>query len=519
MSRRDATRSGVRQVTGPTDHVVVIGAGLSGLAAALYLRGEGHQVTVIEAQRTPGGRVRTESMRGHLFDTGASVLTMPGLIEAPMAAVGISAASTRAMLDLTPLDPTYHLRYADGTDFAVDRDTDALASSIGSVFGSAQEQGYRRLRTWLEHLYDVEFDDFIDRNFDRLTDFVDNSEMRTRVGQLVRMGAVRHLTPAIGRFISDTRLQRAFTFQALYAGVPPSRALAIYAVISQMDIGMGVWYPRGGMGRIGAVMAQAFTAAGGTILYGHPARRIEFDRSSHGLPRAVAVQTDGCEINCDAVIVTTDTPVTTELLRDMPATRSRRRTRHSPSAVVTHLTVPAEIGAAWPGGHHTIDFGEAWEETFRELTARSGRLMSDPSLLLNRPGLTDPDHFIVDGRESVTVLAPCPNLDSADLPWDALARPYVAEVLSVLESRGYRGIAETARIERIDHPGVWAAAGMSAGTPFAAAHTLAQTGPLRATNLWPGAANVVFAGSSTVPGVGIPPVLVSGRLAAERITG
>ncbi len=309
----------VRRITGPSDHVVVIGAGLSGLSAALYLRGQGHQVTVIEAQRTPGGRVRTESIGGHLFDTGASVLTMPELIEAPMAAVGISAASTRALLDLSPLDPTYNLRFADGTDFAVDRDTETLASSIGSVFGPAQEQGYRKLRTWLQRLYDVEFDHFIDRNFDRLTDFVDNPEMRNRVSQLVRMGGVRHLTPAIGRFITDTRLQRAFTFQALYAGVPPSRALAIYAVISQMDVGMGVWYPRGGMGRIGAVMAQTLISAGGTILYEHPARRIEFDHSTAGLPRAVAVQTDGHEIDCDAVIVTTDTPVTSRLLTDMPA--------------------------------------------------------------------------------------------------------------------------------------------------------------------------------------------------------
>ncbi len=520
MSRRGVTSTnGVRQVSGPTDHVVVVGAGLSGLAAALYLRGEGHQVTVVEAQSTPGGRVRTESMGGHLFDTGASVLTMPSLIEAPMAAVGVSAQSTRAMLDLTPLDPTYHLRYADGTEFAVDRDTDTLAKSIGSVFGASQEEGYRRLRPWLEELFDVEFDHFIDKNFDRLTDFVDNSEMRTGVGRLLRMGAVRHLTPAIDRFISDTRLQRAFTFQALYAGVPPSRALAIYAIIPQMDIGMGVWYPRGGMGRIGAVMADVLASAGGTIMYRQPVRRIEFDRSSSGSPRAVAVHTDSGEIACDAVIVTTDTPVTERLLADVAPHRRRRKTRHSPSAVVTHLTVPVEVGAAWPGGHHTIDFGEAWEETFRELTAKSGRLMTDPSLLLNRPGLTDPDHFIVDGRESVTVLAPCPNLDSADLPWHLLARPYVHEVLGVLESRGYHGIVANAAIERIDHPGVWAASGMSAGTPFAAAHTLSQTGPLRAPNLWPGAANVVFAGSSTVPGVGIPPVLVSGRLAAQRITG
>lgn len=511
--------TGDRRVTGPVEHVVVVGAGLSGLSAALYLRGQGVRVTVVEAQHTPGGRVRTEKLGDSLFDTGASVLTMPSLIETPMAAVGISAASARAMLDLIPLDPSYHLRYADGTDFAVPRDTDELATAIGTTFGPEQEAGYLRLRSWLQRLYDVEFDDFMDQNTDGLLDYVTTRRMRTGVKDLVTMGAVRRLTPAINRFVTDTRLQRAFTFQALYAGVPPSQAPAIYAVISHMDIGMGVSYPRGGMGRVGAVMARALAEAGGTIVYDTPVQSVRVDRTAPGGPRAVAVVTGDGEIGCDAVVMTTDTPVTDRLLAHAGAPTRRRRVRHSPSAVVAHLRVPADLTAVWPGGHHTIDFGDAWTATFRELTARSGRLMTDPSLLMNRPAISDPGNFVVDGMESVTVLAPCPNLDSADLPWDALAGPYVAETLSVLESRGYRGIAEHAEIMRIDDPGVWARAGMSAGTPFAAAHTLSQTGPLRTRNLWPGAVNVVLAGSSTVPGVGIPPVLVSGRLAAERITG
>ncbi|MBT0565280.1 phytoene desaturase family protein [Williamsia sp. CHRR-6] len=511
--------SGIRTVEGPIGHVVVVGAGLAGLSAALHLRGQGIDVTVLEAGPTPGGRVRTEEIDGHLFDTGASVLTMPSLIEAPLAAAGMAPERTRELLDLTDLDPTYQLRYADGTDFSVARNPEQLAANIGATFGPAQEAGFRKLRTWLQELYDVEMDDFIDRNVDGIADYLTQPDLRTGVKKLVTMGAVRRLTPAIARFISDTRLQRAFTFQALYAGVPPAKAPAIYAVISHMDIGMGVYYPRGGMGRVGAVMAQGLVEAGGVISYDTPARHIRF-AGAGARPRAVAVQTASGDIACDAVIVTTDQPVTETLLANAPA--KKRKIRYSPSAVVSHMAVPVEHTRSWPGGHHTIDFGAAWDETFVELTSRPGQLMSDPSLLLNRPALTDPDNFIRDGLESVTVLAPCPNLESADLPWDHLAEPYVAEVCGVLEQRGYTGITAgltSGQVKRIDHPGVWAQQGMSVGTPFAAAHTLLQTGPLRAPNLWPGAANVVIAGSTTVPGVGMPPVLVSGRLAAERITG
>ncbi|GAA2070156.1 phytoene desaturase family protein [Williamsia deligens] len=503
-----------RRVPGPVGHVVVVGAGLSGLAAALHLRGAGHEVTVVESAASPGGRVRTEVIDGIPFDTGASVLTMPGLIVRPMTAVGVDADEALRRLDLRPLDPTYHMRYADGVEFAVRRDFEDRVEGIAATFGAESADGYRRYDAWLRRLYEVEFDRFMDRNTDGILDYVATAEMRSGVKDLLTMGAVRRLTAAVDRFVHDERLQRAVTFQALYAGVPPSQAPAIYAVIAHMDVGLGVDYPIGGMGRVGAVMAQALTDAGGRVHYGEPVTSVRFSGQGSAR-RAVAVVTDGGEIACDAVVVTTDTPVTRRILGD---TARRRSVRHSPSAVVAHITVDRHITASWPGGHHTIDFGAAWTDTFRQLTARRGSLMSDPSLLMNRPAVTDPDHFVTDGAESVSVLAPCPNLDSADLAWDALAAPYVAEYLGVLEDRGYKGISE-ATVHRIDHPGTWAADGMSAGTPFAAAHTLGQTGPLRTPNLWRDAQNVVLAGSSTVPGVGIPPVLVSGRLAAERITG
>jgi phytoene desaturase len=399
---------------------------------------------------------------------------------------------------------------------AVHRDQDQLAAAIGETFGERQARGYRDLTDWLNRLYTTEFDTFIDRNFDSAASIIADGPTRKGAVELARLGALGRLSSTVGKFITDDRLLRAFTFQALYAGVPPERARAVYAVIAYMDIGLGVYYPRGGMGRVAEVMSEALIAAGGHCELNTPVERVRWDGD-----RAVGVVSgDGREWACDAVILTTDSPVTRTLL-DGRGRGPRRRTIHSPSAVVAHGVVPTSVTAGWPGGHHTLDFGEAWSNTFRELTSRGGRgrLMSDPSLLINRPGLTDPDHAITPAGESVTVLAPCPNLDAAPLAWDQLGDAYVREVLGVLESRGYTGIRESFTLARIDHPGTWAAAGMSAGTPFAAAHTVGQTGPLRTRNIVPGTGNVVLAGSATVPGVGIPPVLVSGRLAAQRITG
>ena len=96
---------------------------------------------------------------------------------------------------------------------------------------------------------------------------------------------------------------------------------------------------------------------------------------------------------------------------------------------------------------------------------------------------------------------------------------YRDELLAVLEARGYLGFGDAIEVERMVTPADWAASGLAMGAPFAASHTFFQTGPFRPGNLAPGLENVVFAGSGTQPGVGVPMVLVSGRLAAERITG
>ncbi|MDL9937389.1 phytoene desaturase family protein [Gordonia sp. ABSL1-1] len=499
-------------------HVVVVGAGLAGLSAALWLRGAGCAVTVVERAGVPGGLVRTETIDGLRFDTGATVLTMPELITAPLAAVGLDAAATRAQLDLIDVAPTYLTRFADGTQLPVPRDRTELRAAVATVFGDDEAAGVDALGDWLADLYDAEFDGFIDHNLSRTSDLID-PQLAGAAARLVGMGALRRLTPAIGRFVTDPRLQRVFTFQSLYAGVAPQRAGAIYGVIAHMDIGRGAWHPRGGMGRIGRVLADGLTGAGGELRLSTTVTAIRTDgRRVDGV--TVRDAAGGEEfLTADAVVATVPIAGLTGLLATQRPRGPRwRNIRHSPSALVIHGTVDTQISAEWPRAHHTVDFGDAWAQTFADLTRAPGRPMRDPSFLITRPAVTDPDGFTSGTREAVSVLAPCPNLAVAELDWDALTPAYVSECLRALEHRGYQGISSMT-VAKVDHPGTWADAGLPDGTPFGAAHLLRQTGPLRTPNQWPGLPNLLLAGSSTLPGVGIPPVLVSGHLAAQRLLG
>lgn len=168
--------------------------------------------------------------------------------------------------------------------------------------------------------------------------------------------------------------------------------------------------------------------------------------------------------------------------------------------------------------HHNIHFGRKWKGTFDEVIRR-GELMTDPSLLVTNPSRTDPA-VAPAGRHTYYVLAPVPNLERGPFDWRGdLSRRYADQLVATLEERGYVGFGAGIEVLRTITPAEWEEQGMAAGTPFAAAHSLFQTGPFRPSNLHRQLPNVVFTGSGTQPGVGVPMVLISGKLAANRITG
>ena len=345
----------MRTVSGSTGHVVVVGAGLSGLAAALYLLGSGRQVTVVERDVGPGGRAGRLELGGYLVDPGPTVLTMPHLADEAFAAVG---DSLYRRVDLMELHPAYRARFADGTSVDVHTDGDAMEAEVRRFAGPVEAEGYRRLRIWLQRLYRAQMRRFIDTNFDSPFQL-----LHPDLARLAALGGFGRLDPQIGRFLSDERLRRVFSFQALYAGVTPARALAAYAVIAYMDTVAGVYFPRGGVHALPRAMADAAGDAGGQFRWS--AEVTELERSG-GRVRAVHLAS-GERIACDAVILTPDLPVVHRLLGRAP--RRPVRLRHSPSAVILH----AGTDRTWPQlAHHTISFGAAWERTFDELTPNRG---------------------------------------------------------------------------------------------------------------------------------------------------
>lgn len=488
----------MRTVKGPTDHVLIVGAGLAGLSAAMRLAGAGRKVTVIERESIPGGRAGRISDRGFEFDNGPTVLTMPDLIADAFDSVG---EDMQDWIDLQPVAPLYRSFYPDGSRLDVHADVNEMAEEISRVISSDEAAGYLKYVDFVSKLYKYEMKDFIDRNIDSPFDL-----LTPNLAKLVAIGGFRKLAPKVEQYLKDPRTQRVYSFQAMYAGLSPYDALAIYAVIAYMDSIAGVFFPKGGMHAVPTAMAAAAQKHGVTFRYNTTVTKIE-----HNGHRASAVITDtGERIAADVVMVNADLPVAhKDLLGHVPW--SIKRLKYSPSCYLMLVGSNAHYSQI---AHHNIHFGNSWRGVFTELIDQR-RLMSDPSILVTNPTHGDPS-LAPQGKHVYYVLFPTPNLD-ADIDWKNIGPRYRDEVVRTLEARGYVGFGDAIEVEHITTPQDWADRGMERGAPFASAHSFLQTGPFRPRNIW--GDNVVFVGSGTQPGVGVPMVLVSGRIGAERVLG
>jgi phytoene desaturase len=486
-----------------TANVVVVGAGLAGLSAAVHLSGAGRSVVVVEQAAGPGGKAGVYTADGYTFDNGPTVLTMPDLIRQTFAAVGEEMADR---LELLTVAPAYRAHFHDGSAMDVLTDADAMAAEITRVCGPREADGYRRFLSFLRRLYISEFEHFIDRNIDGPFDL-----SLPQLGRLVALGAFRGMEAKVRQYLRDPRTIRIFSFQALYAGVAPHQARALYSIISYMDTVGGVFLPRGGMHALPKALADTARDHGVSFRYSTTVERVEM--SLHGRARAV-ITAEGDRIPADAVVVTADPAFAfPQLLGRAP--RRLRRLRYSPSCYLMLAGAARDEAANTATAHHNIHFGDSWRQGFNDII-RDGVLMSDPSFLVSVPTVTDPT-LAPPGRDSYYVLFPTPNLTTGQQDWVLEAERYREQVLKTLDSHGYTSLAQQPEAEHVLTPQDWLARGCPAGTPFSAAHTFWQTGPFRTPNLV--GDNIVLAGAGTHPGVGVPMALISGRLAAERITG
>ena len=482
-------------------HAVVVGAGLGGLAAAVRLRHRGFRVTVLERHAQPGGRCGIWESGGFRFDTGPTLLLMVEYLRALFDEIG---RPMEAYLSLVQLDPNYRVHYADGSTLDVTSRINAMLEGVERVEPGS---GPRFLRFLADTslLYRVGLDGFVDRNVHRRGDFFSLKNL----GLLVRGRAMEQLQRMVGRYFRSDKLRHTFSFQSLYLGLSPFDSPAIYGLLPYTEVAGGLYFPMGGMHALPRALARLGGELGVTFRYGADVARIE--RGEREVAGVVLV--DGTRIAADLVLANADLPYVYQTLLQEPYPRIDRLA-FSCSAFLMYLGV----GRRYPNlPHHTLVVPADLRTTCGDIFERH-RIPADPAFYICNPNKTDPA-LAPPGSENIYVLVPVPNqTPGREIDWSVEGPRLEAATLQRLEHFGLTDLRQHLVTKRTFTPEDFGASFSATRLEaFGLAHGIDQVGYFRPHNRHPVYENLYFVGQSTHPGCGIPMVLISSRLVAERI--
>jgi len=471
--------------------VVVIGAGLGGLGAALRLQGAGHDVVVLEQRPAPGGRASRLRDGGYTWDTGPSLITMPWVLEETFAAGGLDLHSE---LTLRRLDPLYRIRWADEErSFDFTSEPEALREEIARF--SVRDAG--RLDAFLAALKPI-YEDGILAAGQR--PFLAAGDFARLVPSLVRLRAVGPLHRFVARFFEHERVREAFSFHSLFIGGDPYRVPAIYGALVYLQLLDGGWYVDGGVYSLVEAMARPLD-----VRCSSPVERIEV---SGGRVRGVALR-GGERVPADVVVSNADV-LRVDALLGRPAPR---RLRETMSCFLLYLGTDRVFESL---RHHTLLVGEGYRDFIRAVT-RGRALPSSFSTYIHAPARTEPE-MAVAGGDSLAILLPVPNL-RADVDWDDAADGLRDALIADLESTfGLRGLGASVRVEhRMTPVDFERDLGAAWGNAFAIEPTLQQSAYFRRPNRDRRVAGLYHVGGGTHPGAGVPGVLLGAKVTAGLI--
>lgn len=469
-------------------HVATVGAGAGGLATALRLAHRGCQVTVLERRPVVGGRNSRVTVEGHDFDGGPTLLMMREPFERLFTDVG---EKLEDHLDLTLCDPAYRVFWRDGSSLEATPNMAVMIQRLQALVGRKEAESYAKLLGDLGAMYRDAVPAFVRRNYRSMLDLANPKD----VGMVLRHGLLKNYAKQIERRFEDPRLRMLFSFQTMYLGLSPYEAPWVYGVLAYMELGEGIWHPKGGLPAVTESIARLAESKGVTIRTGVEVKEIQGD----------GVETSEGFIAADAVVCNADLPIAeADLLHDP---QPKRKT--SCSGLVLRLVYRGELPEL---RHHNVFFSGDFKGNLEAIFADPPRLPDDPSFYACLANRTQPDRG-QEGHENLFILIPCPNLDGpmTDAQQDALAG---AAFTRLCEGTSFDPANIVAR--SVTGPMEWEQEyGLERGAAFGLSHHFGQSVCFRPGNRR--RKGLYFVGASTVPGNGLPMVLISAELAEERL--
>ena len=490
--------------------IVVIGAGVGGLAAAARLATLGHDVTVCEASDAVGGKLGlVEHDVPHVgafrFDTGPSLVTMPHVFTDLFQATG----GWPTDLELTPLDPLARYRFADGTGFDASSDLDVHCARLDAALGSGNGDDWRAFTARAGKVWDASRTPFLESplagpgTIARLA--------ARRPGDIATIAPGRTLRSLGRRHLRDPRLRSYLDRYATYTGSDPRRAPAALAAVPYVEQAYGGWYVPGGLHRLGQAVADRALGRGATLRHGAQVVRIE---TAAGKASGVRLA-DGEHLAADVVVANVDATTVYGSLVDAPSA-ARRLGRATPS--LSGCVLLLAVDGATPGlAHHNVLFPADYDAEFDAVFGERARPVPDPTLYISAP---DDPAVRPAGSEAWFVLVNAPRHGSGRgaVDWRApgLTASYSEHLLGLLADRGLPVRDRVLWSKALSPADLEERTGAVGGAIYGTSSNGAAAAFLRPANRSP-VPGLFLVGGSSHPGGGLPLVALSAQIVAGLV--
>lgn len=489
------------------EHILVIGAGIGGIATAARLARHGYRVTVVEKGTQAGGRCDRLVRDGHTFDTGPTLFLFPDIFAQTFKDLGECMADH---LELRRVDPGYHVHFGDGSTLRLTSDLDRMQAQLEAIEPGSFD-GYLRYLDEARLHYELAIPKLIGRNF---RSFAEQFNPRMlRLMYKVKL-LTKHYTH-MGKYFQDPRLKAAFTFQDMYLSLSPFEASATYSLFQYTEFADGVWLPKGGMYSLIEALTAIAEKRGVRFLYNAPVERINVaNRRATGVTLA-----NGQQLQADIVVANADLPYVYRcLLPDDNANQKRvqrlARKKYTYSAVMFYWGVDRQYPQFAP---HNIFLADHYQQGFERVLSDHA-LPDEPTVYMHTPVQIDPT-MAPAGHDTLVVVVPVGHItETAPQEWDAIQDRARQIVLQRLSQIGAYDLQEHIKFEVSFTPLDWQSRyNLTNGSTLGLGHNLSQLGYLRPHNRHEDYHNLYFVGASTHPGAGLPSSLLSAQFATERI--